>query len=289
MAAGEAIEMWSKQTGTAESPDGRRRAVTMTRAFTMTLDADDRLEECYQAANLPLVYDRYPGTQFVICRKLTPSRLAPTLGMVICDYSGEVSPSDNNGSPVETVVKVTWNATVTDEAIDEDWNGSPIVTKNGEPIEGLTEKLADDVVTIERNFLTVNRYALRAYRRAVNSDVFLDWPPGTARIIDDEATATFINGIAEYWTVRMSIQFREPFNTTPQRSWWKRVRHEGYYVRDTAGDDPHIAWDKKTKSPVTKKILLKEDGTREDDPENAFWLEFQTLGSLPYSALGLLD
>jgi hypothetical protein len=209
--------------------------------------------------------------------------------MVTVTYSGEVSPRDNNGTPIETTVKVTWNATVTDEAIDEDWNGLPIVTKNNEPIEGLTEKLADDVVTIERNFLTVNRYALRQYRRATNSDTFLEWPPGTARIINDEATATFVDGIAEYWTVRMSIQFREPFNTTPEKAWWKRVRHEGVWVRDTPSDEPYHAWDLKTKTPVSKRILLKEDGTRETDPENAHWLEFQTLGSLPFSALGLLD
>lgn len=288
MAAGPAIEMWSKQNGSA-STDGRKRNVTMVRAFTMTLAASDPLEECYNSAGLPLVFERYPGTQLVTVKNIAPTRLAPTLGMVTVNYSGEVGPTDNNGTPIETTVKVTWNATVTDEAIDQDWNGLPIVTKNLEPIEGLTEKLADDVVTIERNFLTVNRYALRQYRRATNSDTFLEWPPGTARIINDEATATFVDGIAEYWTVRMSIQFREPFNTTPEKAWWKRPRHEGVWVRDTPGGKVYHGWDEKTKAPTTKRILLKEDGTRETDLENAHWLEFQTLGSLPFFALGLLD
>lgn len=289
MAAGPAIEMWSKQTGTAESPDGRTRIVTMQRAFTLTLDKDDRLEVAYESLGLPLVFNVYPGTTTVQCKKVTPVRLAPTLVMVTCDYSGEISPTDQNGNPVDTVVRVSWTSSVTDEPIDEDWNGKPIVTKNNEPIEGLTEKLADDIVTIERKFLTINRYALRQYRRATNSDVFLEWPPGTARIISDESSAVFVNGVAEYWDAKVSIQFREPFNTTPDKAWYKRSRHEGFYVRDTAGDDPHIAWDKKTKTPVSRPVLLKENGTLEEDPDNAHWLEFQTLGSLPFAALGLVD
>ena len=34
-------------------------------------------------------------------------------------------------------------------------------------------------------------------------------------------------------------------------------------------------------------VLLKEDGTIETDPDSAHWLEFKTLGELPFSALGL--
>lgn len=289
MAAGPAIEMWSKQSGEASSSDGLNRTVKMVRGFTITLAATDRLEVAYQASGLPLVGDIYPGTYFVRVKSLKPTRLSPVLAMVIADYEGETSSEDDEGTPIDNEVKITWRAAVTDEAIDEDWNGKAIVTNNDEPIEGLTERLADDVVTIERKFLTVNRYALRQYRRATNSDEFLGWPPGTARIMDDVAMATYRNGIADFWTVTTTIQFREPFNTTADKAWYKRVRHEGFLVRDTPGDDPHIAWDLKTKSPVTKKILLKEDGTRETDRNNAYWLEFQTLGSLPYSALGLLD
>jgi hypothetical protein len=207
---------------------------------------------------------------------------------VSVDYSGEIGPDDATSSPIDTEYSLEWGGVTTDEAIDEDWNGKPIVTKNNEPIDGLTERLTDDVVTIERNFLTVNRYALRAYRRATNSDEFLGWPAGTARMTDDHAKAVFHNGVVKYWKVRAVIQFREPFRTTPDKAWYKRVRHEGFLVRDTAGAEPHIAWDLGTRTPVTKPILLKEDGTREPDPEAAVWLEFQTLGSLPFNALGLI-
>lgn len=201
-------------------------------------------------------------------------------------YRGEVGPSGIDSSPLDLPVSVVWRGSTTDEAIDEDWNGKPIVTANNEPIDGLTERLTDDVVTIQKSYLTVNRYALRAYRRAVNSDTFLGWPPGTARIIDDQAVAVFVSGIIRYWDVTVSIQFREPFRTTPDKAWYKRVRHEGFLVRDNPGDPPHIAWDG-NKTPVTSKVLLKENGTEETDPAAAHWLQFQTLGSLPFNALGL--
>lgn len=287
MAAGIALEMWSNQSGTAET-DGRNRTVTMQRGFTVTLAASDPLEVVYTAPGLPLVGDIYPGSSLVFCDSLRPQRVSPIMAMVIANYKGEVGPGDLSSSPVDLPYSIEWGCSITDELIDEDWDGNPIVTANSEPIEGVTERIVDDVVTIERAYLGINRYALRAYRRATNSDTFLGWPPGTARIIDDSARAVFIGGVIRYWHVRASIQFREPYRTTPARAWWKRVRHEGFLVRDDAVGPPHIAWDEATKTPVTRPVLLKEDGTKETDPSSAHWLEFQTLGSLPFNALGLV-
>lgn len=288
MAAGPALEMWSRQSGSAESPDGKQRILTMQRAFTVTLDASDPLEVCYTAAGLPLVNDPYPGTFFVICRNLSPQRVSPIMAIVTASYSGEIGPTDASSSPVDNVAVISWRNATTDEAIDQDWNGKAIVTKNNEPIDGVTERIADQVATIERNFVSINMYAIRAYLKSSNSDTFLGWPAGTARLMEYSASNQITDGAAGFWKVSATVQFREPYNTTADKAWYKRLRHEGYLVRDTAGDEPHIAWDEKTKTPVTKPILLKEDGTRETDPDNAHWLEFQTLDSLPYNALGLI-
>lgn len=288
MAAGPALEMWSRQSGSAESPDGKQRILTMQRAFTVTLDASDPLEVCYTAAGLPLVNDPYPGTFFVICRNLSPQRVSPIMAIVTASYSGEIGPTDASSSPVDNVAVISWRNATTDEAIDQDWNGKAIVTKNNEPIDGVTERIADQVATIERNFVSINMYAIRAYLKSSNSDTFLGWPAGTARLMEYSASNQITDGAAGFWKVSATVQFREPYNTTADKAWYKRLRHEGYLVRDTAGDEPHIAWDEKTKTPVTKPILLKADGTRETDPDNAHWLEFQTLDSLPYNALGLV-
>ena len=292
MSAGPAIEMWSKQQGSATYRD-TIATIKMQRAFTVTLDATDALEVVYTSSGLPLLNNLYPGTSAVICRELTPQRVSPILAMVTCTYEGETGRGGISDTPIGADPSIEWGGITTDEAIDQDWNGKAIVTVNNEPIDGLTERLTDDTVTIERNFLTINRYAVRAYRRAVNSDIFMGWPPGTARMIDDNAKAVFIDGVIKYWKVRAVFQFREPFRTTAAKAWYKRVRHEGFLVREFLSPtgtytDPHIAWDLGTKSPVTRPVLLKANGERETDPNAAHWLEIQTLGSLPFNALGLV-
>jgi len=288
MAAGPALEMWSKQTGSAASPDGKQRTVTMQRAFTVELARLDPLEVAYLSAGLPLIGDPYPGTLFVICRQLDAERLAPTLAMVTVSYSGEVGEDGPGSSPVANEVIITWRGQITDELIDQDINGKPLVTKNNEPIEGITERIPDQVATIERNFAGVNLPAISAYLKSRNSDTFLGYAPGTARLFDYSASNVITDGVAGFWKVTATVVFREPYNTTPDKTWYKRVRHEGYLVRTAAGTEPRIAFDLVTKTPATRPVLLKADGTREADPNNAHWLEFETTLALPYSALGLL-
>jgi len=288
MAAGAAIEMWSKQTGDAASSDGKERTVSMQRAFTLTLDPSDPLEIAYLSAGLPLVGDPYPGTLFVICRSLSAQRLAPALAMVTVSYSGEVGKGGTGSSPVANETIITWRGQIADEAIDQDIDGKPIVTKNNEPIEGITERIPDQVATIEKNFASINLPAISAYLRSRNSDTFLGFQPGTARLWEYQASNIITDGVAGFWKVSVTIVFREPYNTTADKCWYKRVRHEGFLVRSTPTAQPRIAFDPVTKSPVTRPVLLKADGTRETNPDNAYWLEFETTLELPYAALGLL-
>lgn len=289
MAAGPALEMWSKQTGTRENPDGRRRAATLQRAYTVTLDATDDLDVATSASGLPLVGELYPGTRTVVCRKLSLSRLSPVLAQITCHYSGEVSPNNRGEPPIDTSVKISGGWITTEEAIDQDINGAPLVTANNEPIDGITERFVDDRITIERNYINWNPYLVRMYKRATNSDTFFGYPPGTARLMDIGYTAEYVNGQTEFFRVRAQVQFREAYNTTPDKAWRKRVRHEGFLVRKDASSDPEPAWDPITKTRATRPVLLKENGTRETNPDNAVWLEFETLKSLPFSALGLLN
>lgn len=289
MAAGPAIEMWSRERARPESQDGKARIYSRERAFTVTLAADDPLEETYNAAGLPLVFDLFPGSSHVVCRNLDVQRVSPIMALVVAQYRGEIGQDGLESSPIDNPVIVTWRNVTTDEPIDEDWDGNPIVTANNEPIDGLTERVPDQQATIERNFLGVDIYAVSAYLRSSNSDTFLGWPPGTCRMMEYSATRIYNTTDPGFWKVSATFQFRIPYRTTADKAWYKRVRHEGFLVRDAAGEEPHHAWDKKTKTTASRPVLLKEDGTLEENPENAHWLEFKTLDSLPYNALGLVD
>lgn len=287
MTAGPALEMWSRQTGSEESTSGTY-IVTRQRAFTVLIDVGDTIDAAYGASGLPFVGDPYPGTFYCFCIKRTAQRVSPIMAIVEVDYKGEAAPGDPNGNPIGGDPILEWGCSVTDEAIDTDADGNPIENANGEKILGITERLADDVLMVERNFLTINRYAIRAYRRAVNSDTFYGWPPGTCRMMDDRARAVFnpAGGVA-FWRVSATFQFREPYNTTADKAWYKRVLHEGMKERATAGGPVGPAIDKLTKSLSSTPVKLRANGTQLGAGETAIWLQFRTLNTLPFSALGL--
>jgi hypothetical protein len=287
MAAGPAIEAWSKQTATAEVRDNTRTA-RRTRGFTVILDASDVVDVAYSASGLPLVGDLFPGSTLIAANRIQATRVSPIMAFVQVDYEGEVGPDDESG-PEDNEVIIEWGASIADEAIDQDINGKPTVTVNNEPIDGLTERTPDLVARISRKFLAINTYAIREYLKSRNSDEFLDWPAGTVRFWDYSARQVWTNGLPGPWDVSMEFHFREPYNTTNARAWYKRVRHEGYLVRTTPASEPRIAWDKVTKAPVSRPVLLKADGTEETDPDSAHWLEFETTRSLSYAALGILE
>jgi hypothetical protein len=161
------------------------------------------------------------------------------------------------------------------------------MTVNLEPVDGLSMDVADQVVIISRKFLTINTPSIAQYRRATNSDTYLGWPPGTARLIGFSAKNKFKYGAPqEQWEVTARIQFREPYaNTTDAQAWYKRWRHEGLLIND--GGIIRRATDSLLQEK-TKPVLLKVDGTEETNPDNAYFFHTQVYGSLPYSGLGLI-
>ena len=178
----------------------------------------------------------------------------------------------------------------TEEEVDEDFLGFPIVTKNYEQIAGLKRPIPDQTVTIRRNMATFNPYVQARYRQAVNSVAFLGWPAGTARLTKFAASNVYDKDLG-YWEITAQVQFRYPYKTIPARAWYKRVRHEGFYVRvNKSGGGTAIvrAVDYGLREPVTKPVLLDENGYQLPEGALAHWLEFRIFDSLPFNALGLL-
>jgi hypothetical protein len=281
--------MWSRYASSLTRQD-KKKIRTINDAYQIVHDAtDDRLDIEF-AAGVPRVGDPYPGAAFVFCEKVQVNRVSPIMSIASVDYKGEIGPNGEDDSPLNAPPEISWSDTETDEPTDEDINGQPIVNVNGEPIDGVTMKIADNVVTIKRNFLTFDPYTTGQYRHSVSSDSFLGYPPGTARLIRYNAKNAYYNDNV-YWEVTGSIQFRLGIRTTDDKAWYKRVRNEGFYekITDSFTSSPILvqATDDNGKA-MTRPVLLKSDGTRETDPANAHWLEFQVYRSLPYQALGLI-
>lgn len=283
MSVTEVTKMWSKDGGSSTSkkldPNDRKWSFTEGYQVTCTPDTDTPTVMSAQNFGLPGHGDQHPSGIAAYVESLVPTRISPILYQVMVGYEGEaLNPA---------TVDVEWSDITTTEPIDRDWNGDAIVTANGEPVDGLSMDISDQICVIRRKFMTINTAAIAQYRRATNSDTFLGWPPGTARLVGFSAKNAFIYGAAqEQWDVTARIQFREPFaNTLPAEAWYKRWRHEGLYILD--GSTVRRATDD-TGQDVAKPVLLKEDGTQETDPANAYFFHTQVYGSLPYSGLGLV-
>jgi hypothetical protein len=272
--------MWSKTGGSLSSAklSAIDQVWSNTEGYQVLCEIGDEEDSIVAAIGIPRIGDQHMTGINSYCERVDPQRVSPIFWVVTVSYRGLLN---------EDAVDVEWTDSQTTEAIDRDVNGRAIVTANLEPVDGLSMDVADQVVVITRKFITINTAGIAMYRRSTNSDTFLGWPPGTARLVGFSAKNRFIyGGLQEEWNVTARIQFREPFaGTTPAQTWYKRWRHEGLNVLfagriqraiDAMGQE------------VTKPVLLKEDGTQETNPDNAYFVHTQVYGSLPYSALGLI-
>ena len=279
MTAISVTQMWSKEGGSGESEkyDSFATRFSHTEGYQVEAEIGDSPEDVLAATGIPAYGERHRSgaDSFVESKQAEP--LGPIFWVVTVNYKGQRF--DGN-------VDVEWTDTTTSEPIDRDYDGAAIVTANGEQVEGLTYELSDQVVVIRRKFISFNPYTFAPYRHATNSDTFLGWPPGTARLMAISAKNQFKFGMPlEQWDVTARMQFRIPYmGATDEQVWYKRWRHEGIYVnlggvvqraRDPIGQE------------VTKPVLLKVDGTQEPNPNNAVFIYTKLYDSLPYSALGL--
>lgn len=273
-------KMWSKTGGssTSERLDIYDQKFSITEGWQVLCEIGDDIVTVWNAAGLPQHGAQHPSGINAHVTSISPTPVGPIFWHVIIGYEGQTLDPGT--------VDVEWTDVTTTEPIDRDYSGAAIVTVNGEQVEGLSMDVADQVCIIRRKFLTINTKSIAQFRRATNSDTYLGWPPGTARLVGFSAKNQYKYGAAqEQWDVTARIQFREPYaNTTDAQAWYKRWRHEGLLVK--VGGVIQRATDA-LKQEVTKPVLLKSDGTEETDPAAAVFIHTQVYGSLAYSGLGL--
>lgn len=292
MSISSVVKMWSRNESNAVvRANFRTMDVTFKEAYQVVCSYDSTVLDVYAAVDpttgvrMPLRGEPFPGVDTVYAKSVSPKQISPIFWIVDCEYVGEVGPSGDD-SPLNSPPVIDFDDIETEEEIDEDFDGYPIINANYEPIEGVRVGIPDLVMNISRNYASYSTYTQAMYRRAVNSDSFFNWPAGTARITKLRARQVNTDTLG-YWRVDASIRFRYPYRTTSAKAWYSRMRHQGFYERLTPGGVIVRAVDG-NKEPVTKPILLKENGTRETNPNNAYWLEIKKYDSLPFNALGLL-
>ena len=310
--------MWSKAGGDFGTTDNFRRFTgAINSSYQVFATYDATLLDVLQAPGIPAAGSSYSEDfPFVYAEQAKPRRISPIYWIVDVAYSGEVSFASGEGddgnedqknrpqSPLLTPATLDWDDVEVEMEIDEDYDGNPIVTANGEPINGVKRLFADQTVTIQKNMLVFNPFVQARYRQSVNSDPFLGWPPGTAKMQKFQAKSVRSSEVrgGGYWQVTAVIQFRYPYKTTPENAWYSRVRHEGYYKRiipDAINAPFGVVRATRAGEPTAKPVLLDfigreiqppapPDALTAPPPIQAHWLEFKLYEPLSYNALGLL-
>jgi hypothetical protein len=284
-------QAWSRTNGGVTVSNGGKSAqAKFSEGWQITHSYDATDIELLSATGLPAIHSYKVGT-FVPCVGVNIETRGLLFSLIRIDYDKTIQLDPNNPnpdwqqSPLAAPPDIEWTDESSTEPIDQDADGEPIVTVNGEPINGVTIELPDPVLTVTRNFATWNPHVIHQYRMSVNSDTFAGFAAGTGRLVSASAKLIIDQTFGSYWRVTARIRFRYPYNTTAQKAWYARVRHEGFKIKD--GTDIVHADDDAGNKVVTP-VLLASDGTHETDPASAHWLEFKRYFPLPYANLGLL-
>jgi hypothetical protein len=292
--------MWSAPAYSITTSDNFRKTnAKFQKVFQVVTKPESTEADLFFDERLPSPGDSFSSDfPFIYAEGTSLTQVGPIFWMATVDYSGELALKEDEtyDNPLFAPPRIDWDDVETEEETDEDFDGRPIQTKNGEAITGVAALIPDQTVTIKRNLLLFNPYVQARYRRSVNSDLFLGWPPGTAKLVKLSASNVVTKELA-YWEVTGQVRFRFPYRTTPEKAWYKRVMHKGYNERiELSGPGAGTAIVRAVddnKEPVTKEVLLDARGFRipeaaEGEEQIAHWLEFKLYDSLPYNALGLI-
>lgn len=228
---GPAVKMWSRTSGSVDVIPHHWRDVVIQEAWSVVCEKDDVIQDILSAESLPQICDSFPDAPYIKVTSMTPTKVSPVFWIVNITYKGLANASGFSDSPVNQPPELIWSDVDSEEATDEDTWGNPIVTACGEPIEGVTTKLADLNLQIKRNFLDYNPLLQHQYRHSVNSDLFAGFAAGVAKLTKMSARQNWAKGCGAYWEVTANVVFRYPWRTDPYRAWYARVRHEGFYER----------------------------------------------------------
>jgi len=284
-------ESWSGDDGSTQAATDGTGSSSASRKFTVTVNnlptADSSLTVLGHPS-VPKVNSSHPTHLYFRCEGVDATRVSPILFEVVASYSTETADPEDN--PLNEPPDITFSSTSVDGPVDEDIDGDPIQTINGEPIHGVTMPFADMEANITKNILTFNPVSIYVYTNAVNSTTFMGFPPGVVRCSKVSAKQVITEQLS-YWTVSVTVQFRKPVNTTDEKSWWKRVRHEGLKVKvvdpDSGLDTYPPVLDENGKE-ITKPVMIKlSDGTAETDKDVGHWIEFEVHRQQDLNGMGL--
>ena len=306
------LEVKQSWSGLAAGGDDKRR--TASAVFTVLFDqADPAAARPLLAAvanvpdaRVPQIGESHPHDPWLRAGRPQVRPLSPVLFEVSVDYRGPAGETPGQGdNPLTAPPKRRWVWAASQEPIDMDEDGQPIVNSAGQNFDqNPMVEVYDPELVIERNEATDDPRVRLQYRMAVNADPFYGARPGQALMLPIEAEEVRQGDFA-YWAKTYRIRFRRgppdvakmvsaaaAHGTTAgamsaRLAWYMRMLDNGVckkVTRDVDGQqvtrleailDRHGV-------PVVKPVLLDGAGQVLPESEKPVWLYFRTSPVLPF-------
>lgn len=282
-------QTYSSGVKTSVSADGFQSA-TATIKYAVFLDGlnptGDSEATVKADPRIPRELSRHPLFYALFCNGVSVDRRGPLHFEVTAEYMSWQY-KDSQQPPFQQPTQISFFSITSEEPIDENVNGNPIVTPNGEPLYGVTRPISDLGIRLAKNFLTFDPASFYTYIDCVNSDTYIGFAPGILRVAsisaDQQMWADAAGNQIPFFAVQVEIHARKPYRTTAQKAWYKRVRNEGFMVR--LNNRIYRATDA-NKEPVASPVQLDLTGAPLSNQTNATWLEFQVFSTVSFASMG---
>jgi len=195
--------------------------------------------------------------------------------------SYENSPAEFD-DPLNAPSKISWSFITSNEPVDRDIHGNPILNSAQESFNTpITKEFHDQVLRVIKAQETFNAVRAYDYMGSLNSNTFYGCPPGTMKCTTfDGEEARSVNLI--YWIITYEFQYRAD-------GWKRKVLDEGYRVKTGTidGMNTYQTILDKEGNPLSQPTLLDGYGNKMQASALGVWLEFDIYPSKNFSLLGL--
>ena len=181
------------------------------------------------ARGMPQLRQSHPANEFIVVvgQRASKTPSTPKRVTVVINYASVKLNVDQVQPP--NVIKRRWFFSATQEEIDTDIYGRPLVNSAGEPFETAITRPFNDIAG-QFTYRTVNYDPVFAhsFMDHVNDGMFLGFEPGVAKLVEFSAE-DIENEDGNNWNISIEIHFR--FG-----GWRRRIRDQGY--TENFGPDP---------------------------------------------------
>lgn len=258
------------------------RAFDVVLADVTSIAAGKR--EALTASGVPVINSAHPADSRLWLDEVVAVPRSLYHYDVFCHYSSaeggwHVHPTHEKAIP-------RWNVIATEEPVDFDIYGAPIVNSAGEaPDPPLLETFYDMVLTVERNESDYDPIAAHPWHGAVNTDLFLGFAAGTAKCV--RYTADLVRNVYTYYQVSYEFHFR----VLPV-AWQRRLLDRGFRELTGTDDDGRPVYTNATDAAgktISEPILLDGAGRKLTTDGAAVYKNWETKIKLPFADLNLAD